>query len=494
MIQLHYVTCMFFRFYTRKDDKMAKRIFIDLCDEKSGVTGTCQLFNAYFPGKSLGANGPTNEIPFIFDCGSFQGEDNEEDLNASFKFDIAKPEFGILSHAHFDHYGRYPLAIKNGFQAPIFTTYVTKTFLSQLFLDDCLKIEMRAAKKKGIEPLYSELDSQKMREFMVGCAYQKRIQYNDNISIFFFDNGHVPGAAVTLIQLSYPGYEEINIVVSGDYNDHNMFFKVNPLPEWVYNLKNVIIIIESTYGTTKLSDLSPACFIKYVVQALKQGNTVLVPSFSFGRQQEIDYTLKEAQDTNILPLRYSIYNDGKSAIGCTNLFLQGTFNMYPHTRDFLPQNLTFVEGKEFRYSLINDPSPKVVVASSGMCSHGPSSTYLSRLALNPKVTIIAPGYVSPNSKLGKLRDSDDAVAELLSTDEFSAHGKLEVLKAFIKPFKRENVKAIGVTHGNPEVRVDFVKDLEDTFGIPTFNITSDYIYRLTSDGLVQKFERKTESK
>ena len=60
---------------------------------------------------------------------------------------IAKPEFGILTHGHLDHYGRYPLAIKKGFQGPIFTTYVTKAFLSQVFLEDCLRIETKRTKK-----------------------------------------------------------------------------------------------------------------------------------------------------------------------------------------------------------------------------------------------------------------------------------------------------------------------------------------------------------
>lgn len=222
----------------RKDDYMGKRIFFDLSDEKSRVTGTCQLFDVQFPGKSYGSNGYTSNIPFILDCGSFQGEEDDDLLNSSFKFDITRPEFGILTHAHLDHYGRYPMAISKGFQAPIFTSYVTKTFLREVFLEDCLKIENRHAKKKGIEPAYTISETQKMCDYMIGCAYHKEIKYNDNISIYFFDNGHVPGAVVTLVQLTYPGYEDVNIVISGDYNNYNTFFKVNPLPQWVYNLPN----------------------------------------------------------------------------------------------------------------------------------------------------------------------------------------------------------------------------------------------------------------
>ena len=469
---------------------MSKRIYVDLSDEKSGVTGTCQLLDMYFPEKTYGADGYTSNIAGIVDCGSFQGEDDDELLNSSFNFDVTKPEFGILTHGHLDHYGRYPFAIKNGFQAPIFTTYVTKTFLREVFLADCLKIEKRHAKKKGIEPAYTELETQKMCDYMVGCAYHKEIKYNDNISIYFFDNGHVPGAVVTLVQLTYPGYEDVNIVISGDYNDHNTFFKVNPLPQWVYNLPNLTIIIESTYGNTKISDLSPACFIKNVVKALKDNKIVIVPAFSFVRTQEVDYTLKEAQDVGILDTKYPIYNDGKTSIGCTKLFLEGVLKMYPHTKDFLPQNLTFVEDKELRKFLKHDNAPKIIVASSGMGSYGPSQTYIDKFAVNPNALIHATGHLSPNSKLGILRESNDIAATFCDIDEFSAHAKLEALKGFIKPFNHENVKSIIVTHGEPTVKDDFSKDLEETFGIKTYVLSANVTFRITSDGIVQTFERR----
>lgn len=468
---------------------MVKRIYVDLIDEKSGVTGTCQLLDMFFPGKVSGVDGYTNNIAGMADCGSFQGEDDEELLNSSFKFDVKKPEFGILTHGHLDHYGRYPLAIKKGFQGPIFTTYVTKTFLSSVFLEDCLKIEKRHAKKNDIEPAYSECEVDKMNSYMVGCAYHKEIKYNDNISIYFFDNGHVPGAVVTLIRLTYPDYEDVNIIISGDYNDHNTFFKVKHLPQWVYELPNLTIIIESTYGTTKISDLSKPCFIKNVVKALKNSKIVVVPAFSFVRMQEVDYALKEAQDVGILDSKYPIYNDGKTSIGCTSLFLDGIFKMYPHTKDFLPQNLTFVQDKELRKFLKHDSTPKIIVSSSGMGSYGPSQSYIDHFKTNPDALIHATGHVSPTSKLGMLKENPDIAAILCDTDEFSAHGKVETLKNFIKPFNPENVKSIIVTHGESSVKNDFAEDLEETFGINTFVLSSNVRFRITSDGVVQTFER-----
>lgn len=472
---------------------MAKRIFLDLNDEKNEVTGTSQLFDAYFPKAVYGVNGYTKNISFICDCGTFQGNDNDEELNSSFRYDVTKPEFAILTHAHFDHYGRFPMAIKQGFQGPIFTTYVTKTFLSQVFLDDCLKIEKRYAKKKGTEPIYTESHTVKMVSYMIPCAYHKRIQYNENICMYFFDNGHVPGATVTLVQLTCPGYDEINIIISGDYNDHNTFFKVNPLPEWVYELPNLIIIIESTYGGTRTKDLRPACFIKNIIKSLSQGKTCIIPSFSFVRTQEVNYALKEAQDIGRLNPNIPIYNDGKTAIGCTNLFLEGTFKMYPHMREFLPQNLTFVEDKDLRKFLKRDSTPKIVVASSGSGSYGPSQSYIEAYSSNPNAIIHATGHVFPDSKLGRLISENNTACQIFDTDEFSAHAKQDVLvERFVKPFikhKKQNVKAIVIHHGEEEPKSDLKNVIEDNYDIPVYILSNNTTLRITSDGVVASIPR-----
>lgn len=467
-----------------------KRIYLDLIDEKDSVTGTCQLLNAYFPGTVLAtAGGYTNNIPFIVDCGAFQGIDSENHSNTTFNFDISNVEFGILTHGHLDHYGRYPIAIKQGFHAPIFTTYVTKSFLSQVFLDDCLKIEKRHAKKLDVEPNYDENEITKMKNFMIPCAYHKRIQYNDNICIYFFDNGHVPGAAVTLIQLTYPGHEDINIVVTGDYNDHNTFYKVNPLPDWVYNLPNLTIIIEATYGGTLESELRPACFVKNVIKALSEKKTAVVASFSFVRTQEVLYALKEAQDTGKLDSKYPIYLDGKTAIGCTEMFANGAFKMYPYTRDFLPENLTIVEDKEYRRFLKNDPTPKIIVSSSGSGSHGPSQYYIDAYYHNPDSIIHATGHIFPESKLGKLRNDETALAQFFDTDEFSAHPKQEGLIKFLRPFKSENIKSIAIHHGEPASKEALAKVFLEEFNTKVHILSSDTTFRITSDGIIACFPR-----
>lgn len=466
-----------------------KRIVLDLTDEKDGVTGTGQYLNAIFPGTVLtGMAGYTKNIPFLVDCGSFQGLDNIDQLNTTFNFDITSPEFSILTHAHLDHYGRYPLAIAQGFHAPVFTTYPTKTFLSEVFLQDCLKIEKRRAKKLDVEPLYSETEIKDFEHCMIPCNFNQKIVYNDNITIQFFDNGHVPGAAVTLVTISYPGCEDMNLIITGDYNNRNDFFEVKPLPEWVYNLPNVSVIIEATYGATKSSDLGEKCFINNVVRALVEGKTCVVPAFSFGRTQEVLYKLRIAQDAGILPTRFEIFLDGKTAIHTTSLFQNGAFKMHPNARDFLPDHLSIIEDKDMRsFILHNNYFPKVIVSSSGSASYGPSQRHVDWYKNNKLAMIHASGHIFPDSKLGRLRNDDSIAAEFCDTTEFSAHAKQEVLVGFVKPIK--NLKSVFVHHGEENDTKELAYALKETCNTGIHILSSKKVFRMASDGTSEEFPR-----
>ena len=235
--------------------------------------------------------------------------------------------------------------------------------------------------------------------------------------------------------------------------------------------------------------MRPACLVKNLVKALSQGKTAVIPAFSFVRGQEILYALKEAQNDGRLNTKYPIYLDGKTLLGCTGMFLSRTFKMYPHTKEFLPENLIMVEDKDYRRFLRNDPSPKIIISSSGMGSYGPSQYYISSFCHNPNAIIHATGYISPDSKLGKLRDDESALAQFFDTDEFSAHAKQDGLINFIRPFNPKNLKSIVVTHGEPSVKEEFSKVLLEKFDTNVHVLSSNSTFRITSDGIVACFPR-----
>ena len=123
------------------------------------------------------------------------------------------------------------------------------------------------------------------------------------------------GAAVILVQISYPDFNDINLLFTGDYNKHNMFFDVKPIPEWIRELP-LTVIQESTYGDMDTCEIHK-CFDENILTCMNRDGTAIVPVFSLGRTQEILYELKCMQIRGSLSVNIPIYLDGNLAIKYT---------------------------------------------------------------------------------------------------------------------------------------------------------------------------------
>ncbi|MBP6922187.1 MBL fold metallo-hydrolase, partial [Candidatus Dojkabacteria bacterium] len=69
----------------------------------------------------------TDNTKFLVDCGAFQGPLELEKRNYEpFPFDPAELDYVFLTHAHYDHCGRLPVLVKQGFRGRIFCTQPTR--------------------------------------------------------------------------------------------------------------------------------------------------------------------------------------------------------------------------------------------------------------------------------------------------------------------------------------------------------------------------------
>ena len=90
------------------------------------VTGSCYYLEA--AGKK-----------FIVDCGMEQGSDQYENQDIPVAF--SDLDFALLTHAHIDHSGDFPLAYARGFRGPIYATAATCD-LCDIMLRDSAHIQM----------------------------------------------------------------------------------------------------------------------------------------------------------------------------------------------------------------------------------------------------------------------------------------------------------------------------------------------------------------
>jgi len=431
------------------------RFYVDVMCLNEEVTGSCHLCVVKTP------DGET--IKFIVDCGLFQ-ETAYRKYNESFPFNPAELDFALITHNHTDHIGRLSLLSKLGFKNTIYTTELTK-ILMPASLRDSYGIAQRDAKRDDVKPLYDEEDLNNTLELIKGFPYFTEIQVHENVKVTFLDNGHLPGAALILVKISYYGEEDINMLFTGDYSKHSAFFDVQPIPKYVFDIP-LTVIQEATYATT-YTDSILKVFEENILKAVKEGKTIVIPVFAQGRCQELMLKLKNMQDSGMLDVNIPIFLDGSLCMTYTAIYEGFSYLFKDEAKKFCPANFKYVDKKN-RAALLVTTTCKIILTSSGMGSHGPAPMYIGNFISSEKALVHFVGYPAMRTLSRKLKDAEKGeevkvgslmkskICDIEYTTEFSSHAKLDEMLDFLKQFS--NIKLLLVNHGEYECKDNFAKE------------------------------------
>lgn len=464
------------------------RFYADVMAFHPEVTGSCILLVVKFPDGT--------GTKFIVDCGLFQ-EKELSGYNTELPFEASDIEFALITHNHVDHTGRLPFLVRKGFYRTIYLTKQTRILIEPA-LEDSYRVLKSVAKRENRAELYSTENVGTALAKMLGCEYYESIQITTNIKATFLRNGHLPGAALIFVQISYPECEDINILFTGDYNKSNIFFDVPSIPKEIAKLP-LIVVQEATYGNMDSSE-SEKTYATDVAKAIREEKTVISLAFSLGRAQEVLYEIKLMQERGEIERDIPIYLDGKLAIRYTNLYSK--LDIKEEMQDFLPDNLTFVD-KEIRQKLLCDHNIKIIVTSSGSGSYGPAQTYIQEYLGRTDAKILFTGY-TPEGSLGRrLKDAEDGDtvevggllvvkrAQVGYTREFSAHAKADEMIEFLNQF--ENLRMVLVNHGQTEVKEQFAKRILKEVKVKHVGVLGrEYFFRVGAYGLIKTMGTKFE--
>ena len=482
----------------------------------------------------------------LFDCGMFQGRRKEsKEKNERFLIDRSKITSMILSHAHIDHSGRIPLLTEDGFSGRIITTRPTADALHYMLLDsghiqesDAQYLNYKAVRsflyqldhnsikeqvshkqrnnikkmlKKGaheldtqaihklqkqhgldiVTPLYTMEQARQSLGFIDGYPFNYPITIGENITVKFYVAGHILGSAFSVVTIRKPD-KTTRILYTGDVGRFGKPILRDPTLVFDEEDRDIdLFITESTYGNREhepVEDLG-ASLKKVLNDTFERGGSVIIPSFAYGRTQELIYILHELYDKGEVPRR-PIYVDSPLATNITKVFGEHpeTYDKETH-KTFLEKGknpfhfdkITFVQTVQESMELTQDKSSHVVISASGMCEAGRILHHLRYKIHDSKNTILLVGYMAQNTlgrrieefgtqKTGSRKNieapeikilgkSYPLLAKVEKIGGFSAHADKNELERIITKSNLK-IKKIGIVHGEKEQSAAFAERLQ----------------------------------
>jgi len=414
----------------------------------------------------------------FLDCGLFQGRRQDSyEKNTSFPVPAEKADAVILSHAHLDHSGNLPGLVRQGFTGKIYATPATCDLVKILLTDSAhlMKRDLEYVNKRRVsrgqeplEPLYTADDVEKTLQFLVPVPYLTEFRLWDELTVTFYDAGHILGSAITEIKWKDPvSHEDLILVFTGDLGrDHLPILKDPAL------LKTAdYLISESTYGGRFHDSLEfvGEQLANLIRQTHQSKGKMIIPAFSVGRTQEILYEIAQLKAKNQIP-EIPIYLDSPMAIEATQIFNHHLECFDEETMEQLksgqnplfPAGVYFLKTTEESKELNESGEPCIIISASGMCEGGRVVHHIANHCSNPRNIILFVGFQGQNTLGRKILDGAEEVSiygeehpvrcRVEKILAFSAHADEQELISWLSHFDKKRLKTLFLVHGEPEAQ------------------------------------------
>ena len=411
----------------------------------------------------------------LVDCGLAQGDTDAFNKNYTpFAYNPADVHVLIITHAHTDHIGRIPKLIHDGFRGVIYSTAPTRD-IAVLMFDDALGLMEQEAQEHNVDPLYNRDDINHALGLWKTIPYHSHIDLGNGVSGTFFDAGHVLGSA--MCQISFQGK---NMVFTGDLgNSPNMLLK-----DTEEFMEPDILLTESVYGDRNHEHVEErsALLERAIEDTVVRGGTLMIPSFSLERTQEILFELNHLYENNRVP-HVPVYLDSPLASKITEVFQRYSEFLKPEVRKmiragddvFTFDNLHITESVEDSKSINQIMGPKIIIAGSGMMNGGRILHHAKWYLSDPNNMLLLVGYQAQGTlgrvlwdgaKHVKIHNTDvDVHAEIRMITGFSGHKGADQLVDFVRDISK-NLKQVFCVMGETTSANTLAGRIRDEIGIP----------------------------
>ena len=432
-----------------------------------------------------------DKTKILVDFGMVQGHaGNLEEImkwnGRDFEFDVEDIDFLIVTHAHSDHVNLLPLLFKRGFKGKVISTAPTADFCAISFPDsakimenDCSFANKRRPKNK-LEPLYSKEEAISAAQRIQCYDFNTDIRLNDNASVELLPSGHMLGACMPKITY-HKGRNKQTILFTGDSSAKN---SSHPFIKVAGDIGSVdYIVCESTYGDrvhnrteSPIDRLAQAALDTCVMN----DRVLVLPVFSLQRSSEVLWLLREAYIKNPRLYKIPIYLDTPMGIKAQKVM--------DENRDYWDSNwaerdkeltslfkwevLQYVEDYQQSQAL-NNKDPKIILASSGMCTGGRILDHLQSFLPVKKCKIVFTGYqvehglgrklLSGEQKSIAINRNQVIIRADIDSINLSSHADKNEITEWLKSSKKGKLKKILLNHGDVDAIDGLYKELKQHF-------------------------------
>lgn len=412
----------------------------------------------------------------LVDCGLTQGLKLADDINWDpFPYDSKEIDILFITHAHIDHLGRVSKLIHEGFHGKIYSTEPTRA-LALPMLEDTAGILSKNT-DLHLDEIYTPENIKSALSLWEDFGYNQALKITPNLEMSFLNAGHILGSA--MVQFIYNGKK---ILFTGDLGNSPSML----LPDTEKITDVDYLIMESVYGDRNHESRDDRRkFLEETIEDnYKRRGTLIIPTFSLERSQELLFELNALVENNRIPIM-PIFLDSPLAIRLTEIFKQfrNYFNenaqkAMSHDKylfDF-PGLHSTLKSEESR--MIGDvPNPKIVIAGSGMSTGGRVVHHERHYLPDPNNTLLLTGYQAVGSpgrliqegvKTVRITGEDVIVrAHVVTITGYSGHKDSDGLLSFVEDIE-DTLKKVFVVMGEPKSAMFLVQKLRDNLGIEAY--------------------------
>ena len=440
---------------------------------REGVTGSChQLWM-------------DEDSSVLIDCGQFQGADAPDDDELALDFAIDGIKALIITHVHIDHVGRIPNLLAAGFEGPILCSEPSARLLP-IVLEDAFRLTISR------DQAYLERYLKIVEQRIIALPYDHWFSLHDTdtagCKVRLQPAGHVLGSAYVEFDLQTPARDSRRIVFSGDLGaPHSPL-----LPDLAPPERADLLVLESTYGDRRHEDRAHRRerLQAAIERALADQGSVLIPSFSIGRTQELLYELEEilfehsqsdddSGSSSNDPVDWPelpIILDSPLASRFTRTYKDLQVFWDDDARRRLEEGrkplsfrqLVTVDSHDEHLRVVEHLAatarPAIVIAGNGMCSGGRIVNYLKAMLGDPRHHVLFVGYqgkgtpgrdIQTYGPEGGYVDLEgeriDICASIDTVGGYSAHADQADLVGFVTRMKQWPGE-IRLIHGEPQAK------------------------------------------